>query len=98
MSESNSPDRPVISVAISPKSNGNRQRLQRALSELAQQNSTIRISTESLDGPTIISGMGELHLESIRNRILHEYKIEVQVGQPQIIYFETIRKNSEAEG
>ncbi len=96
MSESNAPTRPIISVAISPRSSADLPDLQHALSEIAQQDSTIRIS--AIDGQTIVSGMGESHLESVCARISDEYKIEVEVGDPQITYLETIRKQAEAEG
>jgi elongation factor G len=98
VSESNTQDRPVISVAISPRSNDDREKFQRALSDLAQQDPTIRIKTEPLVGEAIISGMSELHLEFICDRILHEYKIHIDVSKPKVIYVETIRKQAEAEG
>ncbi len=98
MSESNTHDRPIISVVISPKSNDDRQSFLRALSDLAQQDPTIKIETESSDGQTTISGMGELHLEAICDRIVHEYKVQIDIGKPKVIYLETIRKKSEAEG
>ena len=96
MSESDAPNRHIISVAVSPKANADRIGLQHALNEIAQQDSTIRIGTTN--GQTIVSGMGELHLESVCARIWDEYKIEVEVGDPQITYLETIRKQAEAEG
>jgi len=96
--ESNTQDRFVISVAVSPRSNDDRERFQRSLSDLAQQDPTIRIKTESIVGHTIISGMSELHLEVICERISHEYKIQLDVGKPEVIYVETIRKQAEAEG
>jgi elongation factor G len=85
-------------VFIRPKTDDDRQSLQRALSELAQQDSTIGIETESPDGQTTISGMGELHLEVICDRIVREYKVQNKIGKPKVIYLETIRKQSEAEG
>jgi elongation factor G len=85
-------------VAIRPRTTDARENFQRALSALTQQDPTIRIKTEPVDGQTIISGTGELHLEVICDRILHEYKIEVDVGKPKVIYLETIRKQAEAEG
>jgi elongation factor G len=98
VTESNPQSRPVISVAIRPRTTDDRENFQRALSALAQQDPTIRIKTEPIDGQTIISGMGELQLEMICDRIWQEYKIEVDVGRPKVIYLETIRKRAEAEG
>jgi elongation factor G len=98
VTESNTHNRPIISVVISPKNDDDRQSLQRALSDLAQQDPTIRIETESLDGQTTIGGMSELQLEVICDRIVHEYKVQIDIGKPKVIYLETIRKKSEAEG
>ena len=98
MSEPNTLDRPLISVAISPRSNDDREKFQRALSDLTQQDPTIRVKTEPIVEQTIISGMSELHLEVICGRILHEYKIQLDVGNPRVIFVETIRKQAEAEG
>jgi elongation factor G len=85
-------------VAISPKAIDDRERLQRALKDLALEDRTIRTETDLNKGSTIVSGMSELHLEIICKRILREYKLQVNVGKPRIIYLETIRKKSEAEG
>ncbi|HXM09686.1 MAG TPA: hypothetical protein VN946_07050 [Terriglobales bacterium] len=98
MSESNTYNRPIISMAISPKDDDDRQNFQRALSDLARQDPTIRIKTESLDRQTIISGMGEIHLEIVCDRIVNEYEVPLNVGKPRVIYLETIRKPAEAEG
>jgi elongation factor G len=98
MSEANPQTRPVMSVGISPRTNGDRRSLQQALSVLAQQDPTITIKTDSLDGQTIVSGTGELHLEAICARISHDFSIQIDVGQFQVIYLETIRKRGEAEG
>jgi elongation factor G len=98
VSQSHTQDRPVISVAISPRSSDDREKFQRALSDLAEQDPTIRINTEPIVGQAIISGMGELHLEVICDRILHEYKIHLDVSKPKVLYVETIRKQAEAEG
>jgi elongation factor G len=98
MSEPNTLDRPLISVAISPRSNDDREKFQRALSDLTQQDPTIRVKTEPIVEQTIISGMSELHLEVICGRILHEYKIQLDVGKPRVIFVETIRKPAGAEG
>ncbi|MES2219727.1 MAG: hypothetical protein V4587_02030, partial [Acidobacteriota bacterium] len=89
---------PIISVTISPRFDGDRERLQRALSVLAKDDPTIRIKAESVDSKTILSGIDDLHLEGICDRILHDFKIQVDVGEPKVIYQETIRKNAEAQG
>jgi elongation factor G len=98
VSESNTYARPIISVVISPKSVDDRQSFQRALSDLAQQDPTVTIKTESLDRQTTISGVGELQLEVICDRIVRDYKVDIDVGEPKVIYLETIRKHAEAEG
>jgi elongation factor G len=98
MSESRTHQRPIICVAIRPKTDDDRHGLQRALSELAQQDPTIRIETESPGGSTTICGMSELHLEAICHRIVCEYEVQIEIGKPKVIYLETIRKQSEAEG
>jgi elongation factor G len=98
VSKSNTQNRPVISVDISLRSDDDRETFQRALRDLAQRDPTIRIKTESTEGRTIISGMSELQLELICDRILHEYKIQLDVGTPKVIYLETIRQQAEAEG
>jgi elongation factor G len=71
MSESNTQGRPIVSVAVSPKIHADRQCFQRALSDLAPEDPTIRIKTDSTNRQTIITGMGELHLETVCTRILH---------------------------
>jgi len=98
MSESSTHKRPIISVVVRPKTEDDRRSLQRALSELAQQDPTIRIETESPVGQTTIGGMSELHLGVICDRIVREYKVQIEIGMPKVIYLETIRKQSEAEG
>jgi elongation factor G len=90
--------RTVISVAIRPRTSGDGERLQRALSDLAQEDLTIRIAPGPTGGETIVGGMGGLHLEIICERIVREYKIAIDVGEFKVIYLETIRKKSEAEG
>jgi elongation factor G len=90
--------RTVISVAIRPRTSGDGERLQRALSDLAQEDLTIRIAPGPTGGETIVGGMGGLHLEIICDRIVREYKIAIDVGEFKVIYLETIRKKSEAEG
>jgi elongation factor G len=89
---------PVIAVAVEPKTKGDQEKMGFALSRLAQEDPTFRVSTDAESGQTIIEGMGELHLEIIIDRMMREYKVEANVGKPQVAYRETIRKNSEAEG
>jgi len=89
---------PVISVAIEPKTKADQDKLGVALQRLAQEDPTFRVSTEPDTGQTLISGMGELHLEIIVDRMLREYNVQANVGRPQVAYRETIRKKSEAEG
>ena len=98
MSESNSQSRPIMSVAISPRTSDDWQILQQALNDLARQDPTIKIETDPIDGQMIIGGMGELHLEMICDRILREYKVDIVVGEPKVIYLETVRTQAEAEG
>jgi elongation factor G len=89
---------PVIAVAVEPKTKSDQEKMGLALSRLAQEDPTFRVSTDADSGQTIIEGMGELHLEIIIDRMMREYKVEANVGKPQVAYRETIRKNSEAEG
>jgi elongation factor G len=89
---------PVISVAIEPKTKADQDKLGIALQRLAQEDPTFRVSTEPDTGQTLISGMGELHLEIIVDRMLREYSVQANVGRPQVAYRETIRKKAEAEG
>jgi elongation factor G len=89
---------PVISVAIEPKTKADQDKLGVALQRLAQEDPTFRVSTEPDTGQTLISGMGELHLEIIVDRMLREYSVQANVGRPQVAYRETIRKKAEAEG
>jgi elongation factor G len=89
---------PVISVAVEPKTKGDQEKMGIALSRLAQEDPTFKVMTDPDSGQTIISGMGELHLEIIVDRMMREYKVEANVGKPQVAYRETIRKISEAEG
>jgi elongation factor G len=88
----------IVSVAIQPQSDSDRDRLLHALRDLGQEDRTIGIATGRADGEMIISGVGELQLENICDRIVHEYKVALYVGQPHVIYLETIREKSEAEG
>jgi elongation factor G len=89
---------PVISVAIEPKTKADQEKMGEALSKLADEDPTFRISTNEETGQTIISGMGELHLEIIIDRMKREFKVEANVGKPQVAYKETIRKKVEQEG
>jgi elongation factor G len=89
---------PVISVAVEPKTKGDQEKMGVALNKLAQEDPTFRVHTDQESGQTIISGMGELHLEIIVDRMMREYKVEANVGKPQVAYRETIRKEAQAEG
>jgi elongation factor G len=89
---------PVISVAVEPKTKADQEKMGMALSKLAQEDPTFKVHTDPDSGQTIISGMGELHLEIIVDRMMREYKVEANVGKPQVAYRETIRRHSEAEG
>jgi elongation factor G len=89
---------PVISVAVEPKTKADQERMGMALGKLAQEDPTFKVHTDPDSGQTIISGMGELHLEIIIDRMMREYKVEANVGKPQVAYRETIRRKAEAEG
>ncbi|MFB3918355.1 MAG: elongation factor G [Terriglobales bacterium] len=89
---------PVISVAVEPKTKGDQEKMGIALSKLAQEDPTFKVHTDADSGQTIISGMGELHLEIIVDRMMREFSVQANVGKPQVAYRETIRKNAEAEG
>ncbi|MCH5151595.1 MAG: elongation factor G [Clostridiales bacterium] len=89
---------PVIKVAIEPKTKAGQEKMTLALIKLAEEDPTFKTYTDSETGQTIIAGMGELHLEIIVDRLLREFKVEANVGQPQVSYRETIRKSVEAEG
>ncbi len=89
---------PVISLAIEPKSQADQEKLGIALSRLAEEDPTFRIRTDQETGQTIISGMGELHLEILVDRMKREFKVEANIGKPQVAYRETIRKSVEQEG
>jgi len=89
---------PVISVAVEPKTKADQEKMGIALARLAQEDPTFKVNTDPDSGQTIISGMGELHLEIIIDRMMREYKVEANVGKPQVAYRETIRKPSQAEG
>jgi elongation factor G len=89
---------PVISVAIEPKTKADQEKLGISLSKLSEEDPTFKIKTDTETGQTIISGMGELHLEIIVDRLLREFKVDANVGKPQVAYKETIRSTAEAEG
>ncbi|HBT46520.1 MAG TPA: elongation factor G [Peptococcaceae bacterium] len=89
---------PVISVAIEPKTKADQEKLSLALQKLAEEDPTFRMHTDPETGQTIISGMGELHLEIIVDRLVREFKVGANVGKPQVAYKETIRKAVKAEG
>ncbi|HLH74293.1 MAG TPA: elongation factor G [Chloroflexota bacterium] len=89
---------PVISVAIEPKTKADQDKMGIALSRLSEEDPTFRIRTDTESGQTIISGMGELHLEVIVDRMLREFRVEANIGQPQVAYRETITQTAEAEG
>jgi elongation factor G len=89
---------PVISVAIEPKTKAGQDKMGIALQKLAEEDPTFRTYTDTETGQTIIEGMGELHLEIIVDRMLREFKVEANVGNPQVAYKETIRKTVKSEG
>ena len=88
---------PVISVAVEPKTKADQEKMGLALQKLAQEDPSFRVSTDEESGQTIISGMGELHLEIIVDRMPREFKVEAEVGQPQVAYRETIKSAVEQE-
>ena len=89
---------PVISVAVEPKTQVDQEKMGMALQRLAKEDPSFRVSTDEESGQTIISGMGELHLEIIVDRMKREFKVEANVGKPQVAYRETIRGKVESEG
>ena len=89
---------PVIAVAVEPKTKADQEKMGLALSKLAQEDPSFRVRTDEESGQTIIAGMGELHLEIIVDRMRREFKVEANVGAPQVAYRETIRKRIEQEG
>ena len=88
---------PVIRVAIEPKTKAGQEKMGIALAKLAEEDPTFRTYTDEETGQTIIAGMGELHLEIIVDRLLREFKVEANVGKPQVAYKETIRKNADVD-
>jgi elongation factor G len=89
---------PVISVAVEPKTKADQDKMGQALTRLAQEDPTFRVHTDTETGQTLISGMGELHLEIIVDRMKREFGVDANVGRPQVAYRETIRRKAEAEG
>jgi elongation factor G len=89
---------PVISVAVEPRTKADQEKMGIALSKLAQEDPSFRVRTDEETGQTIISGMGELHLDIIVDRMKREFSVEANVGAPQVAYRETIRGTVEAEG
>ena len=89
---------PVISVAVEPRSVADQEKMSTALGKLAQEDPSFRVETDEESGQTIISGMGELHLDIIVDRMKREFSVEANIGKPQVAYRETIRRSVEAEG
>ncbi|MFM2475989.1 elongation factor G [Celerinatantimonas sp. MCCC 1A17872] len=89
---------PVISIAVEPKTKADQEKMGLALGKLAAEDPSFRVQTDEESGQTIISGMGELHLDIIVDRMKREFKVECNVGKPQVAYRETIRKSVEVEG
>ena len=89
---------PVLSIAIEPKTQADMDRLSTSLDRLVHEDPTFRVAVDSETGQTIISGMGELHLEVITDRLLREFKVDANVGRPQVAYKETITRSVRAEG
>jgi len=89
---------PVMSIAIEPKTKADQEKLGMSLQKLAVEDPSFRVRTDEETGQTIISGMGELHLEIIVDRLLREFKVEASVGKPQVAYKETVTRKNKAEG
>ncbi len=89
---------PVISVAVEPKTKQDMEKLSKALQSLSDEDPTFRVSTDSETNQTVIAGMGELHLEILVDRMLREFKVEANVGKPQVAYRETIKQGADADG
>lgn len=89
---------PVISMAVEPKTKGDQEKMGIALGRLAQEDPSFRVQTDEESGQTIISGMGELHLDIIVDRLKREFNVEANVGKPQVAYRETVRKQVKVEG
>jgi elongation factor G len=97
LEEMNFPE-PVIRQAIEPKTKADQEKMGTALAKLSEEDPTFRVYTDEETGQTIIAGMGELHLEVLIDRMLREFKVEANIGAPQVAYKESIRKSAEAEG
>lgn len=89
---------PVISVAVEPKTKQDMEKLSKALQSLSEEDPTFRVNTDPETNQTVIAGMGELHLEILVDRMLREFKVEANIGAPQVAYRETVRKSVSAEG
>ena len=89
---------PVISLAVEPKTKADQEKMSTALGRLAKEDPSSRVRTDEESGQTIISGMGELHLDIIVDRMKREFGVEANIGKPQVAYRETIRKTVEQEG
>ena len=89
---------PVISVAVEPKTKSDQEKMGTALGRLAQEDPSFRVQTDEESGQTIISGMGELHLDVLVDRMKREFDVEANIGKPQVAYRESIRKSIESEG
>jgi len=89
---------PVISVAVEPKTKGDMEKLSKALQSLSEEDPTFRVRTDPETSQTVIAGMGELHLEILVDRMLREFKVEANIGAPQVSYRETIRGSAKGEG
>ena len=89
---------PVISVAIEPKTKSDQEKLGISLDKLIREDPTFRVHTDPDTGQTILSGMGELHLEILVDRMVREFGVAANIGKPQVAYRETIRQRAEAEG
>src|SRR4030095_5305021 len=89
---------PVIALAVEPKTKADQEKLGQGLAKLMAEDPTFKVETDRDTGQTKISGMGELHLEIIVDRLKREFNVEANVGKPQVAYKETIRKTAKAEG
>ena len=89
---------PVISVAVEPKTKTDQEKMSTALGRLAQEDPSFRVNSDEESGQTIISGMGELHLDVLVDRMKREFDVEANIGKPQVAYRETIKKDVESEG
>jgi len=89
---------PVISVALEPLTRGDEEKMVKAITALSEEDPTLRVSMDKESGQVILSGMGELHLEIVTDRLKREFNVGIRVGRPQVSYRETIRKSAEAEG